>query len=349
MRVCVYMCMYIYIYIYMPWELSGRFRYVSVVHVSVAFPPRFCHVSVNVSVAFPVRFRCVSGAFPAAFPSAFPLRFRRVSGAFPSAFPLRFFPLGKCLLDGHYPKNSRGIFVLCLLATGGRAHPKQNLFWHSGSDLVSQPAASGSHPWSTFVESALRHAAESSDSERQMRREPEGRTNPGVLRRFPRVSVNVSVRVSATFPSTFPERFRQRFRYASVTFPLGRRVPDGNYPETLPTFLGPTKLYLCIYMYIYIYIYIYCIYIYIYIYMFFATWGCPRSRRSSATWRRTATSRLLLLLIIIIIIIIVVIVMMRIIIIIIILIVLLIIMIIITVSNNSCNNNDNNTLPIVTA
>ena len=44
-----------------PWKLSGRFRCVSVIHVSVMFPLRFRYVSVNVSVAFP---------------STFPLRFR---------------------------------------------------------------------------------------------------------------------------------------------------------------------------------------------------------------------------------------------------------------------------------
>ena len=44
-----------------PWKLSGRFRCVSVTHVSVTFPLRFRYVSVNVSVAFP---------------STFPLRFR---------------------------------------------------------------------------------------------------------------------------------------------------------------------------------------------------------------------------------------------------------------------------------
>ena len=35
-------CIYIYIYILSgPWKLSGRFRCVSVIHVSVAFPLRF--------------------------------------------------------------------------------------------------------------------------------------------------------------------------------------------------------------------------------------------------------------------------------------------------------------------
>ena len=33
-----------------PWKLSGRFRCVSVIHVSVMFPLRFRYVSVNVSV-----------------------------------------------------------------------------------------------------------------------------------------------------------------------------------------------------------------------------------------------------------------------------------------------------------
>ena len=41
-----------------PWKLSGRFRCVSVIHVSVTFPlrfrQRFCRVSVDVSIAFPL-------------------------------------------------------------------------------------------------------------------------------------------------------------------------------------------------------------------------------------------------------------------------------------------------------
>ena len=37
-----------------PWKLSGRFRCVSVTHVSVTFPLRFRYVSVNVSVTFPL-------------------------------------------------------------------------------------------------------------------------------------------------------------------------------------------------------------------------------------------------------------------------------------------------------
>ena len=61
-HICI--CIYVYMYMYMlsgPWKLSGRFRCVSVIHVSVTFPLRFCYVSVNASVAFP---------------STFPLRFR---------------------------------------------------------------------------------------------------------------------------------------------------------------------------------------------------------------------------------------------------------------------------------
>ena len=60
--------------------------------------------------------------------------------------------------------------------------------------------------------------------------------------------VRMCFNVSVTFPSRFPLRFRQRFRHVSVnvsvTFPLGRCAPDGNYLETLPAFPGPTK-YLC--------------------------------------------------------------------------------------------------------
>ena len=48
-----------------PWKLSGRFRYVSVIHVSITFlstfPPRFRHVSVAFPLRFRSRFRCASG------------------------------------------------------------------------------------------------------------------------------------------------------------------------------------------------------------------------------------------------------------------------------------------------
>ena len=50
---------HIYIYIYVlsgPWKLSGRFRCVSVIHVSVTFPLRFHYVSVNVSVDVSIAF-----------------------------------------------------------------------------------------------------------------------------------------------------------------------------------------------------------------------------------------------------------------------------------------------------
>ena len=61
MYVYIHMCVYIYIYTLSgPWKLSGRFRCVSVIHVSLTFPLRFRYVSVNVSVTFP---------------STFPLRF----------------------------------------------------------------------------------------------------------------------------------------------------------------------------------------------------------------------------------------------------------------------------------
>ena len=51
-----------------PWKLSGRFRCVSVIHVSVTFLLRFRCVSVNVSVTF-----------PSTFPSRFLQHFRYVS------------------------------------------------------------------------------------------------------------------------------------------------------------------------------------------------------------------------------------------------------------------------------
>ena len=104
----MYTCIYIYIYIYIciytliddyvytvytpihvyilsgPWKLSGRFRCVSVIHVSVTFPLRFRYVSVNVSVTF-----------PSTFPSTFPLGRCEPDGtvwklSFASTFPLRF-------------------------------------------------------------------------------------------------------------------------------------------------------------------------------------------------------------------------------------------------------------------
>ena len=98
-------------------------------------------------------------------------------------------------------------------------------------------------PWSTFSERARRYIVDSSGSERQMRRGPKGRISSDVfLQRLHHVSANVSDTFQSTFP---PQRFRQRFRRVSVSvsvaLPLGRCVPDGNYPETLPTFPGPTK------------------------------------------------------------------------------------------------------------
>ena len=96
-RLLILMCMYIYIYIYLyimfsgPWKLSGRFRYVSVIHVSVRFPWRFHCVSVSVSVSVSIS---VSVTFPA--------RFRQRSVAF---------PLGGCLPDGNDPKTCATYFV----------------------------------------------------------------------------------------------------------------------------------------------------------------------------------------------------------------------------------------------
>ena len=66
----LYICIYIYIYIYISgaWKLSGRFRCVSVVHVSATFPSAFPLRFRCVSVAFPSRFRCVSVHISAALP-----------------------------------------------------------------------------------------------------------------------------------------------------------------------------------------------------------------------------------------------------------------------------------------
>ena len=88
-----------------PWQLPGRFRRVSVIHVSATFLSRF-----------PLRFRCVS----------VPLRFRRASACPTEATP----------------QNSPSNVVLP--SAGGRADLKPNLLWRSGSDLVSYAAVSGS-------------------------------------------------------------------------------------------------------------------------------------------------------------------------------------------------------------
>ena len=90
---------------------------VSVAFPSFTFPSRFRYVSVNVSTTFPSRFR-------------------RVSVAFPFAFPLRFRSASACPTETT-PRNLPNIVVL--LSAGGRADPKPEVFWHSGSDLVSYP------------------------------------------------------------------------------------------------------------------------------------------------------------------------------------------------------------------
>ena len=232
--------MYIYIYIII-YNLVGPGNSLD---VSETFP----------SFTFPSRFLRVS----AAFQSAFPLRFRHASGAFPSTFPLRFRWASACQTEVTQ-KLAQHIFVF--LATGGRANPEQSPFWQSGSDLVSQPALSASDPPADVFGNELADVLETENGrERQMPREPKGRTNPRALQPFRRINSRALKRshhVSATFPPTLPQRLRQRFRRVSVNvsvaFPLGRCVPDGNYPETLPAFPGPTK---CVYIYIYIYIHI---------------------------------------------------------------------------------------------
>ena len=190
-----------------PWELSGRFRYVSVIYVSVTFPSRLRYVSVSVSIMIPSRFRRAS---------------INVSVGF---------PLGKCWPDGNSPKCRAT--HLCVFWPQAAEHiPSETRFGKvvptSSLNLWSRART----PRSTFSGRARRCIANSNGSERQMRRGPKGRINSNVHQRFHHVSVNVSVK----FPSTFPRRFRQRVRRvsinASVAFPLGRCVPDGNYPET---------------------------------------------------------------------------------------------------------------------
>ena len=185
----------------------------------------------------------------------FPLRFRYVSGTFSSTFPLRFHWASACQ-TGIAQKLAQHLCVCFGHGRPSKSQAKPVLAkWFR---LLLSTRSRVRAPRSTFSERARRYAANYKGSGRQMRRGRKGRTNPNAPQRFHRVSVNVSFRVSATFP----QRFRQRFRRVSVnisvnvsinvsvTLPLGRCVPDGNYPETLPMFPGPTK-------YIYIYIYIY--------------------------------------------------------------------------------------------
>ena len=210
---------------------------VSVTFPSFTFPLRFRNVSVSVSVTFPSPFRRASVNVSVAF------------------------PLGKCLPEGNSP-NTHAPYSCVFWPRAALQIPSKTCFGKvvptSSLNLRSRLRT----PRSTFSGRARRYLADSDGSERQMRRGPKGRINSNVLQRFHHVSVNVS----ATFPSTFPQRFRQRFQRVSVNvsvvFPLGKCVPDGNYPETLPTF--PGYIYIYIYMYICIHIYTYtCIYIYI--------------------------------------------------------------------------------------
>ena len=253
---CIYIYIYtyvhisfslsLYIYIYLYTCFPGNSLDVSVAFPSFTFPLRFCHVSV-------------------AFPSAFPSRFRRISVTFSSTPPLR-----KCPPDGNYPQTLATF--LCFLMRAAGQIPSQTRLGTvvptSSLNLRSRVRSLGS----TLSGRVRRYAANGNRSVRQMRCGPRGRTDPIVFRLFRGVSANVS----ATFPSIFPWRFRQRFRCVSVNvsvaFPLGRCVPDGNYPETLPAFPGPTK-HICVYVYLYIslYIYIYIhthdLWVYIYIYI----------------------------------------------------------------------------------
>ena len=142
---------YIYIYIYIslytlsgPWKLSGRF---------VAFP----------SFTFPLRFRHVSNQ-----------RFRYVSVVFPLRFRSRF----RCASIGHALARQK------LKKNRPTLAPKPNLFWRSGSDLVSQPAISGSIPGVYVFRCVLRYAANIGEPGFQMRRGPKGRTDPNVFQRF---------------------------------------------------------------------------------------------------------------------------------------------------------------------
>ena len=203
---------YIYIYIYIcilsgPWRLSGRFRYVSVIHVSVAFLSRFRNVSVTDSVAFPLHFRS---------------RFR-------------------CASVGQAPARQK----LSRKLAGGRADPKPSLFLHSGSYLVSDPIPGvdvfrralrySSNTGEVLASDAARvqgsHWPEciSTLSRRHLKNQWShwGHVGSSVFQRFRRVSVNVSSTFSSTFPSTFP----LRFRYVSVWQVCARWKLSGNSPS----------------------------------------------------------------------------------------------------------------------
>ena len=240
MYVCVYIYIYIYIYtyahVYMCLVGPGNSLDVSVTFPSFTFPLRFHHVSVT-------------------FPSAFPLRVRHVSGALQSTFPLRFRWASACQ-TGIAQKLAQHMFAICFWPRAAEQIPSKTRF---GKVVPTSPVNTFSQ--STFLEGARRCIANDHGPERQMRREPKGRINSSERQRFHHVSISIF--------ATFPQRFRQRFRRISVnvcvSFPLGRCVPDGNYPKTLPTFPGPTKymcmcicvcVHVCVHIYIYIYIYI---------------------------------------------------------------------------------------------
>ena len=230
-----YVCVYIYIYTHVYLVGPGNS-----LDVSAAFPLRFHHVSINVSATFPSCFPCVSVRASAAL------------------------PLGRRLPDGNYPKKLAPHWLRSQTCFGAvaptssrnlrsRVRSQGSTFSGASSDMLPISASLGFRcdvgPKAALTRMCFNVFAAASDN---LRFALGSRCFKCV------VCFNVSV----TFPSTFPSRFHQRFRHVSVnfryasvivsvTFPLGRCVPDGNYPETLPAFPEPTKhIYIYIYMYI---------------------------------------------------------------------------------------------------
>ena len=227
------MCVYVYIYIYI---------YINVYNVYLVSPGN----SLDVSVAFP------SFAFPS-------FSFRRVSVPFPSAFPLRF----RCVSVA-FPLRFRSHFR-CAQFRWASARPTettQQPSQHLGSVERGRPSKSHARP---VVAQWFRPRLATCG----LGFGPGCRSFRSASADMPPIAASLRARCDAgpevartqmcfNISGRFPSRFRRRFRYVSVNvsvaFPLGRRVPDGSYPETLPAFPGPTKYkYTSIYIYIYIY------------------------------------------------------------------------------------------------
>ena len=161
----------IYIYILSgPWKLSGRFRCVSVIHVSVTFPlmfpPRFRHVSVAFLLRFRSRFRCAS--------------------------------VGQALARRMLPPKTRPT----------RVRSRGSTFSGVSSDVLPAAPSLGvrcdAGPKVALTRMCFNFFAAASENPRSHW----GHVGSSVFQRFRHVSVNVSVTCPSTFPSTFPLRFR---------------------------------------------------------------------------------------------------------------------------------------------